>query len=235
MSAVGGNALKPEFMSSTMKAERIENSDYVRVDQNQIVVKLEKGEGTLQIEKVGHVKKETVIDEPVSVDIALVKTEPDDTVSVTRSPIRIPTTVTEKSTDESFCSKTMEKVEMKEEPTEDKTEKTLEQGEDAEAASEKEEATSETVGHKLSEEVVERRGVVDMERVNLIIICWSAPVHDLLHLHLNKYYFLMRRNWLKKTGRRIKTGPMKPPELKRWRARLKNQLRKRRWRLMNSQ
>lgn len=55
----------------------------MRVDQNQIVVQLEKGEGTLQIEKVGTIKKEQVVEESISVDISFLKTEPEDAGNVT--------------------------------------------------------------------------------------------------------------------------------------------------------
>lgn len=87
MSAVSGNVLKTEFMSPTIKPDKMEN-DILRVDQNQIVVKLEKGEGTLQIEKVGgsNVKKEQLSDESVSVDISFVKTEPEDSVPTPTAP-----------------------------------------------------------------------------------------------------------------------------------------------------
>lgn len=76
---VGGNILKPDLPNS-VKPEKPEN-DIVRVDQNQIVVKLEKGEGTLQIEKVGLIKKEPASEESVSVDISFVKTEPEDSTT----------------------------------------------------------------------------------------------------------------------------------------------------------
>lgn len=87
MSAVSSNVLKAEFMSPTIKPDKMEN-DILRVDQNQIVVKLEKGEGTLQIEKVGGtvVKKEQLSDESVSVDISFVKTEPEDSVPTPTAP-----------------------------------------------------------------------------------------------------------------------------------------------------
>lgn len=137
---MGGSSLKSEYMSDMMKKERVENSDIVRVDQNQIIVKLEKGEGTLQIEKVGAVKKESIADEPVSVDIALVKTEPEDSVPRTPTPVRIPTPA-EKTTDESASiekevSSLEEGVEPKEEPKDDVM-----------AESEEADIASETVSH----------------------------------------------------------------------------------------
>lgn len=76
---VGANILKPDIPNS-VKPEKPEN-DIVRVDQNQIVVKLEKGEGTLQIEKVGLIKKEPASEESVSVDISFVKSEPEDSTT----------------------------------------------------------------------------------------------------------------------------------------------------------
>lgn len=87
MSAVSSNVLKAEFMSPTIKPDKLEN-DILRVDQNQIVVKLEKGEGTLQIEKVGGtvVKKEQQSDETVSVDISFVKTEPEESAPTPTAP-----------------------------------------------------------------------------------------------------------------------------------------------------
>ncbi len=78
MSAVSGSVLKSEFLPASIKSEK-PDGDILRVDQNQIVVKLEKGEGTLQIEKVGSsVKKEPTQEKSVSVDISFVKTEPED-------------------------------------------------------------------------------------------------------------------------------------------------------------
>ena len=62
MSVVTGAGFKTEIPPA-VKIEKTE--DLVRVDQNQIVVTLEKGEGTLQIEKIAAVKKE-----PANEDIA---------------------------------------------------------------------------------------------------------------------------------------------------------------------
>lgn len=79
MSAVSSNVLKSEYMAAALKLDKMEN-DLLPADQKQFVLQLEKGEGTLQIEKVGGavVKKEQLPDEPMSVDISVVKTEPEE-------------------------------------------------------------------------------------------------------------------------------------------------------------
>ena len=150
MSAVSGsNVLKTEYVSNPAKLENVENGDIVRVDQNQIIVKLEKGEGTLQIEKVSTVKKESVADEPVSVDIALVKTEPEDAAALTPTPVRVPTPIAEKSVDEPKApakvdeNATEESVEPKEEPKEDAPSK---ENDEMEVDVAKDDATPEVVG-----------------------------------------------------------------------------------------
>lgn len=79
MSVVSGTGFKTDLPSipiaPSIKPEKSEN-EVVRVDQNQIVVTLEKGEGTLQIEKIG-VKKEPA-EEQAGAETT-VKTEPEDT------------------------------------------------------------------------------------------------------------------------------------------------------------
>lgn len=74
MSAMSNSGLKCDF--SSMKTEK--HDDILKADQNNpILVKLEKGEGTLQIEKIGGpLKKEPYLEEPsVNIDISIVKTE----------------------------------------------------------------------------------------------------------------------------------------------------------------
>lgn len=78
MSVVSSASFKSEIPAVT-KPEKTDN-DVVRVDQNQIVVTLEKGEGTLQIEKIGAVKKEPTSEEPAAAsETVTVKSEPEET------------------------------------------------------------------------------------------------------------------------------------------------------------
>lgn len=107
MSVVTGAGFKTEIPPA-VKIEKAE--DIVRVDQNQIVVTLEKGEGTLQIEKIATVKKEPASEDsasnatsadtsvtPVAVGMsdaaAVVKSEPLETSGSNDTSIEKPTDV----------------------------------------------------------------------------------------------------------------------------------------------